>query len=454
MLSALLSGLLPGLLSGAALAQPTAFVGATLHPVSGPVIADGVLIVDEGRILAVGPRSSTPIPQGALLVELAGQHVVPGLVDSHSHIGGGRMNEGLSPLLPGISAIDAIDPTHLSLDRARAGGITTVNIMPGSGKLMGGQTAYLKLRDGAVIDDLLLCHPVTGPQPKAGAGTPPPPPRRAQVCGGMKMANGTNPQGKGGDPRSAMGAAMLQRQALMRGQERLRALQPEDGAKSKGRKKNKDKAKKPGPDLEADALVQVLTGDRRVHFHSHRADDIVTALRLQEEFGFELVLHHVSEAWKVLDLLGERQAMLSLILLDSPGGKPEALEIRNENGALAEAAGALVAFHTDDPITDSRLFLRMGALAVRAGMDPDAALRALTLNPARMMELEGRIGSLEVGKDADLVVLSGPPLSTWTTVQQTWVEGRKVFDRDDAADHRIAVGGDEMPGAGALEVME
>ncbi|MEZ4237949.1 MAG: amidohydrolase family protein [Myxococcota bacterium] len=131
----------------------------------------------------------------------------------------------------------------------------------------------------------------------------------------------------------------------------------------------------------------------------------------------------------------------SVIVVDSPGGKEEALELRIETPAILAAAGVPVALHTDDPITDSRLFLRAGGLAVRGGMPEDQALAALTLNGAKMLGLQERVGSLEPGKDADLVVLSGPPLSVWTHVEQTWVEGQKVFDRSDPMDQRYATGG-------------
>ena len=426
-----------------ALSAPTAFVGATVHPASGPAIEDGVVVVDEGRIVAVGARDSVAIPEAALRKDLEGKHLIPGLVDTHSHIGGGRLHEALKALQPGISAVDAIDPSHPSVARARAGGLTTVNVMPGSGKLMGGQTAYLKLRRAATVDALLLCRDrtVVPPMPE---GTPE---RRARVCGGVKMANGTNPQGGGGDPKSRMGAAFLQRETLRKGQDRLKALAPLlPGAE---RPRGKKKPKPYVPQLGADALAEIVGGDRTVHFHTHRVDDIVTILRLQEEFGFDLVLHHVSEAWKVTELLGERQVNASLILLDSPGGKEEALEIKLENPALLEDAGAVVALHTDDPITDSRLFLRMGAQAVRGGLSEAAALRALTLNGARMLRVDDRTGSLEAGKDADFVVLSGEPFSTWTQVEQTWVEGELVFDRSRPEDRRSAVGGD-LPGGAVL----
>lgn len=433
------------LLSGLAHAgEAVVFIGATVHPVSGPPVDDAVLVFGrDGTIQELRSGPVGPMPASAEIVDLTGKHVIPGLVDTHSHVGGGRLHEGLKPMQPGISAVDAIDPSHISVARARAGGLTTINVMPGSGKLMGGQTAYLKLREGNIVDDLLLCP--SAPPAAEGDG---PPDRWSGVCGGMKMANGTNPQGKGGDPRSRMGAAFLQREGFVEAaalHDQAVAWREAGEAGWSDRKKRRKGLAMPALDAEQRAMLQVLDGERTVHFHTHRADDIVTALRLQEEFGFRLVLQHVSEAWKVADLLAERQAMLSLILVDSPGGKEEALELFPSNAATMEQAGAVVALHTDDPITDSRLFLRMAGLALRGGMTEAGALAALTLHPATMMGLDDRVGSIERGKDADLVVLSGPPLSTWTHVEQTWIEGKKVFDRSRPADHALAVGGDAAP---------
>ena len=144
--------------TGLAHAAPVALVGATVHPVDGPPIEDAVLVMEDGLIQSVGPRAGVGVPEDAEVRELVGRHITPGLIDLHSHIGGGRLHESLGQVQAGVSAVDAIDPTHVSIARARAGGITTVNIMPGSGKLLGGQTAYLSLRDGAVIDELLLCR--------------------------------------------------------------------------------------------------------------------------------------------------------------------------------------------------------------------------------------------------------------------------------------------------------
>jgi imidazolonepropionase-like amidohydrolase len=190
-----------------------------------------------------------------------------------------------------------------------------------------------------------------------------------------------------------------------------------------------------------EALVEVLEGKRTVHFHTHRHDDIVTVLRLAREFGFTPVLQHVSEGWKVADEIARAGAPCSIIMIDSPGGKLETVDLSYTNGAVLEKAGVLTAFHTDDYITDSRLLLRSAGLGVRAGMSREKALSAVTLAGARMLQLDTRIGSLERGKDADFVILSGDPLSVYTRVEQTWVEGRKVFDLENPADRLIAVGG-------------
>jgi len=199
--------------------------------------------------------------------------------------------------------------------------------------------------------------------------------------------------------------------------------------------------KLPPGDLGLEALVEVLDKKRVVHFHTHRHDDIMTALRLSKEFGFRIVLQHVSEAWKVADEIAKAKAPASIIMIDSPGGKLETMDIDFRNGVALEKAGALVGFHTDDSITDSRWLLRSGGLAMRAGMSRDKALYALTMAGAIMLDLQDRIGSLETGKDADFIVLSGDPLSVYTHVLETWVEGKRVFNRADPKDYLIAVGG-------------
>jgi imidazolonepropionase-like amidohydrolase len=389
---------------------PLAFVGARLVTIGGDTIEQGVLVVHRGRIVSVG---RTSVPDGATVRDVTGKVIMPGLVDTHSHIGSPAGGDTSAPIQPETRVLDAIDVRDASIQRAQAGGITTANIMPGSGHLISGQTLYLKLRDGKVIDDLLITN-------KAG-----------RVAGGLKMANGTNSRRDPPFPGTRAKSAALVREKFVAAQDYRDKI-----ARAKG-----DADKRPARDLTLETLVEVLDGWRVVHHHTHRHDDILTVLRLQKEFGFRVVLHHVSDAWKVPDEIAAAKAPCSIIVLDSPGGKLEARDVDWKNGAALEKAGASVGFHTDDYVTDSRLFLRSAAFAVRAGMSRGAALKALTLAGAEMLDLQERIGSLQAGKDADFAILSGDPFSVYTHVLETWVDGAKVFDRADAKDHLWATGG-------------
>ena len=185
----------------------------------------------------------------------------------------------------------------------------------------------------------------------------------------------------------------------------------------------------------------MLERKRTVHFHSHRADDLMTAIRLAKEFDFELVLQHGTEGYRIVEELAREKIPVSLTLVDSPGGKLEVAGLLEENAAILNKAGVKVAINTDDSITESRFFLRTGAIAVRGGMSEDAALRALTIHGAQMLHLDDRLGSLEKGKDADFVVLSGSPFSVYTQVLQTYIDGKCVFDRSRQRDWSYQAGG-------------
>ena len=403
--------LLPAAL--AAQDHPLAITGARILPVAGPALENGTLVVQGGKILAVGPAGRVRIPEGAEVRRLPGKVVIPGLVDTHSHIGDGAGGDRSAPIQGDVRILDAIDIHSDNIRRAQAGGVTTVNVMPGSGHLMSGQTAYLKLRNGRTIEDMLYCNDTDH-----------------GICGGLKMANGTNPRGAPPWPGTRGKAAALVRAKFVKAQEYRQKLKLAET----------DSTKRPERDLEMEALVQVLEGRRVVHFHTHRHDDILTVLRLQREFGFRVVLHHVSEGWQVAREIAAAGVPASIIMIDSPGGKLEAVNLSMETGRILDSAGVLVAFHTDDGITDSRFFLRSAALGVRAGMPRDKALAALTLAGARMLDLADRVGSLEPGKDADFVVLSGDPFSTYTHVEETWVDGARVVDRNNPDDRRYATG--------------
>jgi len=400
--------------------------GAKLYPISGPPIEHGVLLVADGKIVAVGEEGKVKIPRGTTVEDATGKVVMPGIVDSHSHIGiianpsasdSGDANESSGPIEPGLRALDAIDPADPNIRMATAGGVTTANIMPGSGNVMGGQTAYVKLR-GNTIEQMLIPRSI----------------------GGMKMANGENPKHYGAKDKAPM--TRMEEAALARG-----IYQKATQYKAKWEAYNKavatgDKtAKPPDRDLELEPVVEILEGKRVVHNHTHRADDIMTAIRLSDEFRYRLVVHHGTESCEVADELAKRHIAVSFTIVDSPGGKLEAMNLDLSCPATLEKAGVKVALNTDDPITSSRLILRQAALAVRGGMSEEAALKGLTIYPAEMLDLGDRIGTLEAGKDADFVVLSGPPFGVYTHVLQTWIEGQKVFDRSNPQDLRYATGG-------------
>ena len=341
---------------------------------------------------------------------------MPGLVDTHSHIGEGAGADGSAPIQPDVRLLDGINVRSNSIQRAQAGGITTVNVMPGSGHLDSGQTLYLKVKDGETIDDLLIYD------------------RDNKVMGGIKFANGTNPMRPGSTgnfPGTRAKEASLVREQFIRAQD----------YREKVRRAGNDKSKLPTRDLALEALVEVLDGKRVVHFHTHRHDDILTALRLKQEFGFRMVLQHVSEGWKVADEIAAAKVPASIIVIDSPGGKLETVDIKYETGAIMDKAGVVFGYHTDDYITDSRFFLRSAGIGVRAGLSREKALFAMTMAGAKMLDLDSRVGSLEKGKDADFIVLSGDPLSVYTHVLQTYVEGAKVFDRANPKDYEISTGG-------------
>ncbi len=390
---------------------PQAFVGGRLILIEGAEVARATLVVHRGKIVAVG--ADVAVPAGADRHDAFGKVIMPGLVDTHSHVGNVEGGDQSAPMHPEVRTFDSINVRDAGIQKAQAGGITTANIMSGSGHLLSGQTTYVKFRDGKVISDLLLYN---------GDGS---------VAGGIKMANGTNSRKKPPFPGTRAMSAALVREQFVKAQEYRGEV-----ARAAG-----DATKLPDRDLALEALVEVLEGKRVVHHHTHRHDDILTVLRLADEFGFRVVLQHASDARFVAEEIAAAGVGTSLILIDSPGGKIEAKDNAFENGVALERVGALVGFHTDDGITDSRLFFRQAALAVRTGMSRGAALYGLTMAGARMMDLDDRVGSLEVGKDADFIVLSGEPLSVYTDVLETWIDGVKVFDRSDPQDRLYAVGG-------------
>jgi len=409
---------------------PIAFLVGRLHPVSSAPIDQAVMIVQNGKIVAVGTQKEVTIPEGAERHELPNAVIIPGLVDTHSHIGiyprpsvpaHSDGNEMSGPVQSGIRALDAIFPDDPGIRMAVAGGVTTANIMPGSGNVIGGQTLYVKLR-GRTVEQMQIVG--------------------AKVVGGLKMANGENPKGygrnKGVAPFTRMKVASLQREQFVKAreyQQKWQRYREVEGDK---------KGPMPDRDINLEPLVEVLERKRTVHFHCHRADDLLTAMRIAEEFDFEIVLQHATEGYRVVDELVAKKIPVSLTLVDSPGGKAEVMGLLEENAGILDQKGVLVALNTDDSVTESRFFLRTGSMAVRGGMSESSALKAITLNAAKMMHLDHQLGTLEKGKDADFVILSGAPFSVYTQVLETYIDGQRHFQRGERRDWSYQSGGYDL----------
>ncbi|HEY8555795.1 MAG TPA: amidohydrolase [Actinomycetes bacterium] len=381
-----------------------AIVGGRVIPVAGAPVEDGVVLVNDGRIEAVG--RDVRVPDGAERVGAAGKVVLPGLVDAHTHLGvheeaegwaGQDTNEMTDPVTPQVRVLDAINPADLGFADAVAGGVLTVNVNPGSGNPIGGQAATVRSA-GRTVDDMVLRAP-----------------------SGLKSALGENPKRVYGDrkqlPSTRLGTAAVIRDALVKARNYLDKL---------------DRGDDPPPerDLRWEALGLVLSGDIPWRQHCHRADDIATALRLADEFGYRLVIDHGTEAVLLADRLAERGVPVLIGPLLTSRSK---VELRNRSlaspGRLA-AAGVELGIITDHPVVPVHLLHVQAALAVREGLDPAAALRAVTLTPARVLGLDDRLGSLEPGKHATLCVWSGDPLDARSRVETAWIEGRQVFGSD------------------------
>jgi imidazolonepropionase-like amidohydrolase len=388
--------------------ETVAFRGARLLTAAGPEIADGVLVIREGKILAVGPAGKVEIPAGTRIIETAGKTIAPGLVDAHSHIGlgpsGGETedNEGSDPATPQLRVIDSIHPEGMAPDRnqfrsALAEGVTAVVARPGSGNVIGGQSAALKLR-GGTVDEMVIHFPAD-----------------------MKMALGrkTTYASKGQMPTTKMGAAFLVRKAMAEAADYKLALERYEKERAA-----KPDAAPPPRDLAKEAMLKVLNREIPVHIHVGTADDIMTAVRLAREHNFlRLSLVHAEEAWKVAGQLAA--ANVTVVV------GPAMIAYDDENRAinLAQALhekGVEVCITTDADVVQQPFLRFQAAVAVKHGMDPAEALKAITINPARLAGVEERIGSLEPGKDADFVVFDGDPFDIQTRVVEVYIDGRRA----------------------------
>jgi imidazolonepropionase-like amidohydrolase len=414
----------------AADARPAMVVyqGGRILTAAGSVFDPGTLVVSQGKIVDVGSSDSVAIPKDAQVEDVSGKVIIPGLVDTHSHLGvysrpgvqaNSDGNEMTGPVQGIVRALDSLNPYDPGIRMANAGGVTTANVMPGSGNVIGGQTIYVKLR-GYTPEQMWIASP--------------------DVLGGLKMANGENPKraygGRDKAPGTRMKVAALQRSEFLAAKAYLAKWDQYRKKLGTG-----ETVTPPDIDLGLEPLVEVLQHKRTVHFHTHRADDILTVLRLKDEFGFELVIQHGTESYKVIDAIARHKVPVSLTLVDSPGGKAEVIDIKDQTGAELTRAGIKVMVNTDDPVTESRFLLRTAATNVRGGLPAEEALKTVTINPAQALHLDHQVGSLEKGKDADFVILSGEPFSVYTRVLETYIDGKPVFRLSDEKERLYQVGG-------------
>lgn len=396
--------------------ETTAFTGGTVLPIAAggeraEPIENGVLVIADGKVLAVGPASEVTVPEGARIVDATGKFVTPGLVEAHGHMGihedgegwsGNDTNEMTDPNGAGLRALDGIDPSELGMKDALRGGVTSAVVKPGSGNPIGGRTAAVKMW-GRVVDEMLISQDVS-----------------------VKAALGENPKRVYGDkkvlPSTRMGTAKVIRDAFV--------------AASNYAAKRAAAEEKSEPfdrDLELETLAQVLDGTLAWDQHCHRADDIATAIRLRDEFGYRLVINHGTEGHLIADYLAEKDVDVIVGPLMTSRSKVELRNRTLSTPAVLDRAGVRIALTTDAPVIPINFLIHEATLAVKEGLDPVVALESITINPAAMLGLDDRIGSLEPGKDADVVVWSADPLDIHARAERVYVEGREVLTHDEAA---------------------
>lgn len=379
----------------------------TVLTITNGVLEHGTVLVENSTIKAVG--TDIPIPEGARIIDANGGYITPGLIDCHTHIcnfceprtnPGPRMdgNEGSDPITPQVRALDAVNPWDWAIEPVRKAGFTTVYTQPGSGNIIGGQGIAIKLK-GHTAEEMAI------PGTEA-----------------MKFALGENPKRFHGleqkrMPWTRMGTAALLRETLFKAKnysDKLKAAET-------------DPSKAPEPDFKLNALVKVVRGEQRVRIHCHRADDIMTAIRIGKEFGLDFTLEHATEGYKIADVIAENKITCVVGPLLLAPVKQEIWELKLEDAGLLTDAGVKVCLTADTGSETAWLPVQAGLLT-RRGMSEETVMKGLTIYPAEVLNLDHRIGSLEPGKDADIAVFDGNPLSNMTLCRMTMIDGQIVHN--------------------------
>ena len=386
-----------------------AITGGRIVPIEGEPIENGTVLLTDGKIAAVeGPEFN--VPPGTETVDASGKWVLPGFIDAHTHLGvheeaegwaGNDTNERTGPVMAHVRVIDAINPAEQGFRDAIVGGVLTVNVNPGSANPIGGQTAAIRCW-GRTVDDMVLRQPA-----------------------GLKSALGENPKRVYGErketPATRLGTAAVIRAALV------------DAANYLAKQDSPERTDAAARDLKLEALGRVLRKEIPWRQHCHRADDIATAMRIASEFGYKLVIDHGTEAYLIADKIAAAGIPVVIGPLLTSRSK---VELRNRSlanpGRLAEA-GVEISITTDHPVVPIHFLIHQATLAVKEGLDPGTALRAVTIHPARVIGVDDRLGSLTVGKDADVVIWSGDPLDVMSRAEVAYSTGREIYRYDHEA---------------------
>jgi imidazolonepropionase-like amidohydrolase len=394
-----------------------AITGGYVVPVDGEPIEGGTVLVEGGLIVAVGTEADVDVPDDAEIVDASGTWVLPGFVEAHGHVGvyeegdgwaGVDVNEMTDPNGARLRALDGINPDDEGFRDALAGGVTTVVVKPGSGNPIGGQTVAVKSW-GRTADEMLVRQPVS-----------------------MKSALGENPKRVYGEkdklPSTRLGVAAVIRDAFTKAQDYRSAR---EWAAGEGTPFERDNT--------SEILLKVLDGELPWCQHSHRADDIATAIRLSEEFGYRLIVNHGTEGHLIADLLAEKGIPVIIGPLIVGRSKVEVRNRHLRNPGILARAGVEIALTTDHPVVPIDFLVHQATFAVKEGLDEETALRSITVNPARIMSLDDRVGALKPGLDADIVLWSGDPLDVMSRAVRVFVGGRPVYHFDEEANRGVTV---------------
>ena len=397
-------------------AAPTVIQNATVLTVTKGTLKNGSILIRDGKIAEVGEKVA--VPAGAKVIDAGGQFVMPGIIDCHSHIAAESINEGSISVSSMVGMEDVLNSEDISIYRALAGGVTTANILHGSANSIGGKCTVIKMRWGKNAQELIFegATPgikfALGENPKRGGAV-------ANLLGGGRPAR---------YPATRMGVEDVIREAFLEAKQYQTTWREYREKTARG-----ENVLPPRRDLKLEPLVEVLEGKRFVHAHCYRADEILMLLRVADEFGFKIrTLQHVLEGYKVAKEIAAHGAGASTFS-DWWAYKMEAYDAIPFNAAIMVRKGVLVSINSDDAELMRHLNTEAAKTMKYGGLTEEEALALVTINPAKQLAVDSRVGSIELGKDADLVVFDKHPLSNYAKVQKVLIDGETYFDRDTAA---------------------